>query len=63
MVVAHTFDQSTLEFETSLVHRASSRIARATRRNPALKNQTKPPPTKRIAYLAVFISLLFSFFF
>jgi hypothetical protein len=29
------------EFEASLVHRASSRIARATQRNPILKNENK----------------------
>jgi hypothetical protein len=29
------------EFEASLVYRMSSRIARATQRNPVLKNQKK----------------------
>ena len=30
------------EFEASLVYRVSSRTARATQRNPVLKNQKKP---------------------
>jgi hypothetical protein len=32
--------------EASLVYRVSSRTARATQRNPVLKNQTKPNQTK-----------------
>ena len=45
MVVAHTFrqfggrDGRISEFEASLVYRASSRTARATQRNPDLKNK------------------------
>jgi hypothetical protein len=36
------------EFEASLVYRVSSRIARATQRNPVSKNQkTNPPPKKK----------------
>jgi hypothetical protein len=35
------------EFEASLVYRVSSRIARATQRNPVSKNQTKPNKTKQ----------------
>jgi hypothetical protein len=48
-VVAHAFNPSTLEaegrgrqiseFEASLVYRVSSRTARATQRNPVLKNK------------------------
>jgi hypothetical protein len=34
------------EFESSLVYRVISRTARATQRNPVLKNQTKPNQTK-----------------
>jgi hypothetical protein len=45
-VVAHTFNPNTheaeadgpLEFEASLVYRVSSKAARATQRNPVLKN-------------------------
>jgi hypothetical protein len=47
-VVAHAFYPSTweaeageFEFEASLVYRVSSRTARATQRNPVLKNKTK----------------------
>jgi hypothetical protein len=42
-VVAHAFNPSTQEakFKASLVYRASSRTARATQRNPVLKNQKK----------------------
>jgi hypothetical protein len=48
-VVAHALNPSTweaeaggFEFETSLVYRVSSRTARATQRNPVLKqNKTK----------------------
>jgi hypothetical protein len=48
MIVVHAFDPSTQEEEAgrphevkaSLIHRVSSRTARAT--NPVLKNQTKP---------------------
>jgi hypothetical protein len=36
------------EFGASLVYRVSSRTARATQRNPVLKNkQTKKPPNKQ----------------
>jgi hypothetical protein len=37
------------EFEASLVYRVSSRTARATQRNPVLKNQKKKKK-KRLAY-------------
>jgi hypothetical protein len=44
-VVAHAFNLSRgrwiSEFEASLVYRVSSRTARATQRNPVLKNQKK----------------------
>jgi hypothetical protein len=55
-VVAHAFNPKhsggrgkwISEFEASLVYRVSSRTARATQRNPVLKNKTKqnerPPP-------------------
>jgi hypothetical protein len=36
------------EFEVSLVYRASSRTARATQRNPVLKNKNKNKQTKRV---------------
>jgi hypothetical protein len=67
-VVAYTFNPSTWEtgrriseFEVSLVYRVSSRIAKATQRNPVLKNQktkiknknkkqTKNKQTKRVSY-------------
>jgi hypothetical protein len=53
-VVVHAFNPSTweaeaggfLSFKASLVYRVSSRIARATQRNPVSKNQTKPNQTK-----------------
>jgi hypothetical protein len=35
------------EFKASLVYRVSSRIARATQRNPVLKNQTKKKKEKK----------------
>lgn len=35
-----------LEFRASLVYTGSSRVVRATQRNPALKTQTIPPPKK-----------------
>jgi hypothetical protein len=35
------------EFEASLVYRVSSRIARATQRNPVSKNKTKQNKTKK----------------
>jgi hypothetical protein len=35
------------EFEASLVYRVSSRTARATQRNPVLKNKTKERERKR----------------
>jgi hypothetical protein len=52
-VVVHTFNPSTLggrgrrisEFKASLVYRVSSRIARATQRNPVLK-KSHPTPQK-----------------
>jgi hypothetical protein len=34
------------EFKASLVYRVSPKAARATQRNPVLKNQTKPNQTK-----------------
>ena len=47
-VVAHAFNPSTRgrsrwisEFEASLVYKVSSRTAKATQRNPVLKNQKK----------------------
>jgi hypothetical protein len=46
-VVAHTFNllegrgRRISEFEARLVYRVSSRTARATQRNPVLKNQKK----------------------
>jgi hypothetical protein len=53
--MAHTFNPSTgegrgrwiSEFEASLVYRVSSRTARATQRNPVLKNKTKQNKTKQ----------------
>jgi hypothetical protein len=36
------------EFEASLVYRVSSRIARATQRNPVLKNKTKQKLLSRL---------------
>ena len=53
-MVAHTFNSSIweseagdlFEFETSLIDRASSRTARATQRNPALKKQANQPKQK-----------------
>jgi hypothetical protein len=52
-VVAHTFNpkdsggrgRQISEFETNLVHKVSSRTARAIQRNPVLKNQKKKPRT------------------
>jgi hypothetical protein len=41
-VVVHAFNPSTWEAEASLVYRGSSRTTRATQRNSASKNQTKP---------------------
>jgi len=59
-VVLHAFNLSiweaeaggSLEFKASLVYRVSSRIARATQRNPVLKNpKTKPnQPNKKPNY-------------
>jgi hypothetical protein len=48
-MVVHAFNPSTqkaeaggfLEFEASLVYKVNSRTARATQRNPVLKNQKK----------------------
>jgi hypothetical protein len=39
------------EFEASLVYRVSSRTARATKRNPVLKNKTKQKQTKQRALI------------
>jgi hypothetical protein len=54
-LVAHAFNPSTweaeaggfLEFEASLVYRVSSRTARATQRNPVLKNKKQKTNTKK----------------
>jgi hypothetical protein len=54
-VVAHTFNPSTREaeagriseFEASLVYRVSSRTARATQRNPVLKQTNKQKKKKK----------------
>jgi hypothetical protein len=35
------------EFEASLIYRVSSRTAKATQRNPVLKNKTKQNKTKQ----------------
>jgi hypothetical protein len=40
--------QAISEFEASLVYRVSSRIARAARRNPVLKNKNKNKQTKNL---------------
>jgi hypothetical protein len=42
--VPHAFNRGRQisEFQASLVYTGSSRIVRATQRNPVLKNQTKP---------------------
>jgi hypothetical protein len=40
-VVVHAFNASTWEAVAGLVYRVSSRTARATQRNPVLKNQNK----------------------
>jgi hypothetical protein len=40
-LVAHAFNPSTQEAEAGLVYKVSSRTARATQRNPVLKNQKK----------------------
>ena len=45
-MVAHAFNPSTWEAEASLVYTVSSRTARATQRNPVLKNKTKQNKTK-----------------
>jgi hypothetical protein len=56
------------EFEASLVYRVSSRTARATQRNPVLKDKTKqnktkkptkkiPPKTKKLKTLKKFKAL------
>jgi hypothetical protein len=57
IVVAHVFNPSTCEaevggflsseFEASLVYRVSSRTARATQRNPVLKNQKSKQNNKQ----------------
>jgi hypothetical protein len=63
VVVAHTFNPSTLEAETdrflswrpSLVYRASSRTARATERNPVSKNKNnKQNKTKQKRSKSIF---------
>jgi hypothetical protein len=40
-------DKQISEFKASLVYRVSSRTARATQRNPVLKNQKKKKEKKR----------------
>jgi hypothetical protein len=51
------------EFEASLVYRVSSRIARATQRNPVSKNKkTKNQTNKKRSLSGMFTSLTFSFF-
>jgi hypothetical protein len=40
-------DSQISEFEASLVYRVSSRTARATQKNPALKNQKPKPKTNQ----------------
>jgi hypothetical protein len=58
-VVAHTFNPSTWEAETSrfpssrhsLVYRVSSRTARATQRNPVSKNSPQKGEKKVFLYL------------
>jgi hypothetical protein len=49
-MVAHAFNPSRgrqiSEFEASLVYRVSSRIARATQRNPVSKNQQNKTKTR-----------------
>jgi hypothetical protein len=50
VVVAHTFNPRTwkeAEFEASLVYKVSSRTARATQRNPVLKNQNQNQKKKK----------------
>jgi uncharacterized protein (DUF2252 family) len=39
------------DFQTSLVYRVSSRTARATQRNPVLKNKTNKKQNKVMSYL------------
>jgi hypothetical protein len=56
--VAHAFNPSTweaeaggsLEFEACLVYRMSSRTARATQKNPVLKNQKKKKERKILIF-------------
>ena len=55
-MVAHAFnpqhlggrDRRIYEFEASLVYKVSSRIARATQRNPVSKNQKKKKKKKKV---------------
>jgi hypothetical protein len=62
-VVAHTFKPSTLggrgrwisEFEASLVYRVSSRIARATQRNPVSKNKIKQTNKQNLSFAILFM--------
>ena len=48
------------EFEASLVCRVSSRIARATQRNPVSKKQNKTKQTKKERKKAWFMGLFYS---
>jgi hypothetical protein len=47
--VVHAFNPSIQEtdFQASMIHKVSSRTARATQRNPVLKNKTKQNKTKQ----------------
>jgi hypothetical protein len=61
--VAHTFNPSTQEaeageFEVSLVYGVSSRIARATQRNPVSKEQNKTKQNKQTKTQTDFLSPL-----
>jgi hypothetical protein len=59
-VVAHTFNPTTWggrsrqisEFEVSLVYRVSSRTARATQRNPVLKNKNQNKTKSQVCLYA-----------
>jgi hypothetical protein len=46
------------EFEASLVYRVSSRIARATQRNPVSKNQKKKKKKKRETVYVKWLNVL-----
>jgi hypothetical protein len=62
-VVVHTFNTSTQhsggrgrqisEFEASLVYKVSSRTARATQRNPVLKNKNKNKTKQNNFFLSI----------